>query len=74
MTEIERLKADLALAIAERDAADEVSRTARLLVEPLKERLDITIILTRPLTREGATAADRRAALDWFDSMEAVKS
>lgn len=72
--EIERLTADLAFCCAERDAADEVSRTARLLVEPLKQRLDITVILTRPLTCEAATPADRKAALDWFESMEAVKS
>lgn len=37
--EASRLKSDLALAIAERDAADEVSQTARAYVAALEQRL-----------------------------------
>lgn len=51
--EIERLSADLNLCRAERDAADEVSRTARRLVGALEARLNESIDLLRPLASLG---------------------
>lgn len=53
MTEIEQLKADLALARAERDAADQVALTARRYVQAMETRLNEALDLLRPLAALG---------------------
>lgn len=65
--EIEQLK-------AERDAAQEVSRTAERYVEAMKLRLEITLDMLRPFTKRDLSDPDCRAAHDWLSSVEAVKS
>lgn len=52
--EVERLNADLALCRAERDAADQVSMTARRFVTAMEARLNEVIDLLRPLAAVGA--------------------
>lgn len=51
--EIEKLRADLDLCRAERDAADQVSLTARRLVAAMDARLNEAIDLLRPLAALG---------------------
>lgn len=72
--EIKRLISELSLCRAERDAADEVSRTARAYVEAMRCRLDITIILLEPFAARDISDPDCRAARDWLESIKAVKS
>lgn len=51
--EIDRLRADLDLCRAERDAADQVSLAARRLVEAMRARLNEAVDLLRPLADLG---------------------
>jgi hypothetical protein len=53
VTEIEKLRASLDLAHAERDAADQVALTAKRLVAAMEVRLNEAIDLLRPLAKLG---------------------
>lgn len=52
-SEVERLKADLALAHAQRDAADQVSLSAQRYVKAMENRLGEAVDLLRPLAALG---------------------